>query len=150
MEHTEFEQYDIEVELTLFTPEEGGRERGFSGEFYGPHIAFGGYEWLAHFTLQNREALQPGETARAFVTFFFRPQDLLGKLQPGLPFLLHEGYHPIGTGRVLTILNFEQHAEEARRQEETSALHSDQTRKPILPPWERPRHQPRKKKKKQK
>jgi len=142
-----YKQYDIEVVLTLFVPEEGGRKVGFPSTFNGPHIYLDGGEWLARFTLQDREMLNPGETARVFVTFFYNPHYLLGMLYPNKPFLLHEGYHPIGKGRILSLLNFEKHAEEAKREEEERNAHvSDPSRTQIPLYWERPRHRPRKKK----
>jgi hypothetical protein len=112
-----YEKYDIEVDITLLTPEKGGRKKGLSREFNGPHIYLDDYEWLAWFTLQDCEMLHPGETSRAFVTFFFHPQELIGRLHPGKPFILHEGYHPIGSGRILSILNFEKHSELAMQKE---------------------------------
>jgi hypothetical protein len=49
---------------------------------------------------------------------FFHPQMLIRKLRPDKAFVLHEGYHPIGRGRILSILNVEKHMEEAKRREE--------------------------------
>jgi hypothetical protein len=67
------EQYDMEVELTLFTLEEGGLKEGLPLEtdFDGPRIYIDGYEFRARFTLQDRRILYPGETVHVFVTFFF-------------------------------------------------------------------------------
>lgn len=142
-------QYDMEVELTLFGPEEEGRVMGFPSIFSGPHIYLDNCEWLAQFTLQERERLNPGETARVFVTFFYKPHYLLGRLHPTKLFLLHEGYHPIGKGKILSLLNFEKHAEEAKQQEEEmNAQISDPNRKRIPLHWEQLRHRPRKKKNK--
>jgi len=146
MLNTDLEQYDLEVELTLFPPEEGGRTVGFSSVFHGPHIYLDNGEWLARFTLPDRTVFNPGETAHAFVTFFYKPHYLLGKLHTGKPFLLHEGYHPIGKGRILSLLNFEKHALEAEQQEEKEAQTPDSQRKQIPLPWKRPPHRSRKKK----
>lgn len=99
-------EYDIEVELTLLTPDEGGRERGLPSEFWFPHIFVDGNEWMAYFKLKDRDALHPGETAHVFVVLA-SPEHLRGRLSPGKHFLLHEAYHPIGKGRVLAILNLE-------------------------------------------
>lgn len=139
------EQYDIEVELTLLTPDEGGRKKGLPLEFNGPHIYLDGKEWLAWFTLQDREILNPGETARAFVTFFFRPQELIGRLQPDQEFLLHEAYHPIGKGRILSLLNFEKHAERAKQREE-EGNNPSRTSGISSPPWPREKHKKKKRK----
>jgi hypothetical protein len=111
-----FASYDIEVELTLFSSEEGGRQTGIPSNSYGPHIVVNGYEWHAYFILQDREILNPGETAHVFVTFFF--PELVKDLYDNQIFFLHEGYHPIGKGRVLSMLNFENHVKEAIKQKE--------------------------------
>lgn len=152
MLESHLEQYDIEAELTLFSPEEGGRSAGFPSVFNGPHVYLDNCEWHARFTLQDRPILNPGETTRAFVTFFFRPQALIGKLYPGRLFALHEGYHPIGKGKILSLLNFEKHADEAKRQEEEekTSLLLDPNKQQKRPFWERPHHRLRKKKSKYK
>lgn len=145
----DYEHYDIEVELTLFTPEEGGLKEGLPLTSHSLHIYLDSMELMARFTLRNREMLNPGETDRVFVTFFYKPHVLLGRLHPGKAFVLHEGFHPIGTGTILTMLNFEQHAEAAKqREEEENAQAEDPKRSRIPPSWERPRYRPRKKKKK--
>jgi hypothetical protein len=100
--------YDIEVELTLLTPEEGGRTKPLPSAFWFPHLLIDGSEWMAYFKLRDREILQPGETARVFVVFA-SPELLQGRIYPEKHFRLHEAYHPIGQGRILTMLNFEKH-----------------------------------------
>ncbi len=116
MQHVYAGEYDLEVELTLFPQQEGSRKMGlpFQTDQDGPRLYLDGRECLAVFTLQDRERLLPGETAHIFVTLSF-PEDLIGRLHPDQAFLLHEGYHPIGKGRILALLNFEKHAEEALR-----------------------------------
>ena len=100
-------KYDIEVELTLLTPDEGGRERGLPSEFWFSHIFVDGSEWMAYFKLKDCDALNPGEMALVFVVLG-SPEHLRGRLYPGKHFLLHEAYHPIGKGRVIAILNSEE------------------------------------------
>jgi hypothetical protein len=152
MQHTYFGEYDMKVELALFTLEEGGRKMDlpFQSDFDGPRIYLDGNECHAVFTLQDREWLHPGETAHVFVTFGF-PQNLIGKLHPDQPFLLHEGYRPIGKGRILSLLHFEKHAEEALQQEKERTLQLPDPKRLRIPPrWEQPGHRPRKKKNKEK
>lgn len=152
MQHAYLGEHDMEVELTLFTLEEGGRKMGlpFQSDFDGPRLYLDGSEWHAVFTLQDREWLHPGETAHVFVDVGF-PQYLIGKLLPGKSFLLHEGYRPIGKGRILSLLHFEQHAEEALQREKERNLQLPDPRRLRIPPrWEQPRHRPRKKKNKEK
>ena len=112
------ENNDIEVELTLLTPEKGGRKKGFPMQFTGPHVYFDGYELSAWFTLLDRETFNPGETARVFVAFSFHPQILIGKLYSDKKIFLHEGYHLIGHGRILSNFNFDKHVEEEKRRGE--------------------------------
>ncbi|GEM_PF-1310380 len=142
--HALMDEHDMEVELTLFPLEKGGRIPflPIQTDADGPRIYFDGEEWLAVFTLQDREQLLPGETARAFVTVA-ETDCLIGKLFPGKEFLLRVGCYPTGKGRILSFLHFAKHAEEARQQ---AALLADPNQTPIPPHWERPRHRPRKKK----
>lgn len=151
MRHVYLGEYDMEVELTLFTPEEGGLISGFSRSQAspdGPRIYVDGYECLAAFTLKDREWLYPGETARAFVTVA-SPDKLIGKLFPNQHFLLRASQRPIGKGRVLSLLNLEKHAEETlkeKKEAHENIRFSSEKRTYIPPPWEKPRHRPRKKK----
>jgi len=145
MQDANLEPYDIEVELTLFPPEEGGRNVGFPSTFNGPHLYFDHCEWLARFTLSDRERLNPGETARVLVTFFYQPHALYGRLHLGTSFLLHEGYHAIGKGRILSLLNFEKHAEQAKRQAEEGKDTPTSLISPL--PWSRSKHKKRRRKK---
>lgn len=146
MEYVSREEYDIEVELTLFSSDEGGRRAGLpvQSDFDGPRLYLDGSEYHALFILQDRERLMPGETARVFVTFGFSAH-LLGKLYPGQPFLLREGYHPIGKGRILALLNVEKRAEETTRRDKERNVRPSTSQMPSR--WERPPHRPRKKKK---
>jgi len=140
------EEYDIEVELTLLPTEESGLSNGLYSGTRSFHFYLDDILWIATFFLPDREILFPGETTHAFVRFFFRPDLLLGRLHVGKSFLLKNG-KTIGKGVILSLLHFDKHAEEARRrEEEEKAKPSDQNRKRIPPPWERPRHRPRKKK----
>lgn len=147
MEYVFRGEYDIEVELTFFSSDEGGRRTGLpvQSDFDGPRLYLEGSEYHALLTLQDREWLMPGETARVFVTFSF-PASLLGKLHPDQPFIVRKGYRPIGKGRILALLNFEKHVEETIRQEEERNARPSAPKVP--PHWERPLHQSRKKKKK--
>lgn len=151
MRHAYSGEYDIEVELTLFTPEERGWTSGLS-QFQtspdGPRIYVDGGEWLAVFTLKDCEWLYPGETTHAFVTVT-SPHKLIGKLFPGQHFLLRASQRPIGEGRVLSLLNLEKHAEETLQEEEETSgnIQSLGEKRIYIPPsWEKPRHRPRKKK----
>lgn len=140
----EFEQYDMEVELTLFRFEEGGRKVGILSNSYGPTIVLNGSVWHAHLILQDRDVLNPGETAHVFVAFFF--PHLVKELHVDQTFFLFESGRPIGRGRILRLLNFEKRAEEARQKDE------NETSRIMRVPshWEKPLHKYRLRKKKDK
>lgn len=147
-------EYDMEVELTLFTSEEGGWTSGLS-RFHaspdGPRIYVDGYECLAAFTLKEREWLYPGETAPVFVNVA-SPSDLIGKLFPGQHFLLIASQRPIGKGHVLSLLHLEEHAGKTHLEENETdkrTQNGDEKRSSIPPSQEKLRRRPRKKKRTQ-
>lgn len=151
MQRASLGEYDMEVELTLFTPEEGGWISGlsqFQASPDGPRLYVGRCEYLAAFMLKDCEYLYPGETTHAFV-IVSSPHQLIGKLFPGQQFLLRASQRPIGRGRVLLLLNLEKHAEETLKEKKGTNKNiqlSYEKRISIPPSWEKPRYRPRKKK----
>ncbi len=138
---TEQREYDIEVELTLFTPENGGYAHELPSGSMHEHFFIDGTRWIARYNLLDREILYPGETARVFISFPYHPEALLGRLYSGKPFLLKNST-TIGEGIIIALLNFERHAELSKEH-----VNSTGENKPHIPPkWECPRRQPRKKK----
>lgn len=109
-------EYDLEVEITLLTPEEGGREGKYPWVNHHDHFVIGGGHWIARYDLQDREDLKPGETARVFVTFPNYPRYLVNQLQPGKAFFLCAGPRIVGRGVILALLHLEKHVEHARQQ----------------------------------
>jgi hypothetical protein len=143
------EKYDIEVELSMFSYEESGRELPILSGYQSGHFYLDNIYWIASFFLKDQSELWPGEKGVAHIRFFYHPEALQGKLYPGKPFELREAYRPIGNGTILAILNYEQHTEEALHQEEERiARLVDPNRKQIPPDWEQPHHRLRKKKRK--
>jgi hypothetical protein len=109
-------EYDLEVEITSLTPEEGGREGKYPWLTHYDHFGVGGAHWFARYDLQDREDLKPGETARAFVTFPNYPRYLVTQLQPGKSFYLFAGPRIVGRGIILSLLHLEKHRAHARQQ----------------------------------
>ncbi len=146
--HTDQGEYDLEVELTLFTVEAGGREAGLVSGTWHDHFALDGFVFIARYDLLDRERLLPGETGHVFVSFPYHPEALVGHLQPGKSFVLDAGFHPIGQGRIIALLDFEQHVKEFLEAEAAREATLADPKQPRIPPsWERPRHLPRKRKK---
>lgn len=99
---------DIEVEITFLPTEHGGRRSpAFSG--YRPQFYYGGHDWEAHHEYPDVVQVNPGETVRAFLTFL-SPDKHVGKVMPGMPFLIREGQRVVGYGCVRQILDLEKSA----------------------------------------
>ena len=107
------EEQDIEVTLHYLTSEEGGRKKpAFSG--YMPQFHYRGRDWDAVHTYPDVEFVRPGQTARAYLSFS-RPECHVGRLYPGLEFLIREGPHVVARGVVTRILNLEESARHTGR-----------------------------------
>ena len=107
---------DIEAEITFLTTEEGGRQTpAFSG--YRPQFYYDGQDWdaIQHY-VGVIEPVYPGQTVTAHVSFL-SPQHHVGKLYPGKEFLVREGQHVVGRGKVTKILDLEKSANEAEERE---------------------------------
>lgn len=70
------------------------------------------------FDLKDRSQLFPGKTAPVLVTFYFHPEDLVGRLWVGREFMLLEGARTVGSGTITAMLNFDAHVQEYLRWEE--------------------------------
>lgn len=107
------DQYDIEVELTLYPTDQGGRRAPLFPGYRAGHLALDNTLWIAAWTPKDpdRELVFPGETATMLVHFFYHPEDLSGRLWVGREFLLEEGTY-IGSGVITAMLNFERHAKQ--------------------------------------
>ena len=104
---------DVEVEITYLPPEHGGRTLPvWSG--YRPQFYYLGHDWDAHHEYPDAEQVQPGQTARAYLTCL-SPAEHAGKITVGMPFLIREGNRVVGYGSVRRILDLEDAATSARR-----------------------------------
>lgn len=108
------DQYDIEVEMTLYATDQGGRRAPLFPGYRAGHVALDNDLWIAALAPKepDRELVFPGETATMLVQFFYYPEALYGHLWVGREFLLEEAGTYIGSGVITAMLNFERHVEE--------------------------------------
>jgi hypothetical protein len=92
---------DIEAELTLISPENGGREKQF---FCGmrPQFYYDGQDWDCTLQILNDPVFAHGQTITAFFGFV-TPSAHFGKLVLGKEFLLRDGHKVIAQGRVKAV-----------------------------------------------
>ena len=93
---------DVEVEIYFLPSEHGGR-RGPAFRGYRPQFYYRGHDWDAVYEYPDSEAVMPGETARAYLSFL-SPTEHVGKVAEGMPFLIREGNRTVGYGSVRTVL----------------------------------------------
>lgn len=99
---------DIEVEVTLLPTEHGGRQTpARSG--YRPQFYYAGEDFDGQYRFLDCNEVKPGETARAELAFL-SPGLHVGRVYPGMVYLLREGNRVLGYGRVLRLLGLEQAA----------------------------------------
>ncbi len=104
---------DVEVDL-IFLPTEHGGRRGPARGGYRAQFYCGGRDWDAEHEYPDVPQVTPGETGRAFLTLL-SPERLVGKVRPGMPFLIREGQRVVGYGCVRRLLNLERSAAAARK-----------------------------------
>jgi len=99
---------DVEVDLTFLPTEHGGR-RGPARSGYRAQVYCAGHDWDAQQEFPDVSQVQPGETVCAYLTFL-APDQHVGRLRPGLPFLLREGQRVVGYGCVRRLLDLQHSA----------------------------------------
>ncbi len=104
---------DIEAEITFLPTEHGGR-RGYAATGYRSQFYYGSHDWDVHHEYPDAARVNPGETVRAFLSFL-SPDEHMGKVVPGMPFLIREGQRVVGYGCVRRILDLEKSAAAVRR-----------------------------------
>jgi translation elongation factor EF-Tu-like GTPase len=102
----------IEVEVHYLRAEHGGRSLPCTTG-YRPQFFYDGKDGDAEHEYPDVEQVDPGESARAFLTFL-SPQQHVGRVHPGMPFLVREGNRVVGYGVVRSLPNLERSAREAR------------------------------------
>ena len=102
---------DIEVLLHYLTAEAGGRSApAFSG--YRPQFFYNGRDWDAVHTYPDVERASPGETVRAFLAFL-SPDEHVGHISVGMPFLIREGARTVAYGTVTSLIELATSAQRA-------------------------------------
>jgi translation elongation factor EF-Tu-like GTPase len=102
---------DVEVEVAFLSTDNDGRQGpAYSG--YRPQFFYGGQNWDAIYTFVGVESVDPGETARAYLSFL-SPEAHIGVVHAGMPFLIREGRRIVGFGAVVRILDLEANAGES-------------------------------------
>ena len=92
---------DIETELTLISPEDGGRNKQF---FCGmrPQFYYDEQDWDCTLQILNDPVFAHGQTVQAYFGFA-TPSKHVGKLVPDKEFLLRDGHKVIAQGRVKAV-----------------------------------------------
>lgn len=103
--------HDVEAEITFLPTEHGGRS-GPAHTGYRPQFYYANHDWDAIQTYVGTEVVYPGENVKALLTFM-SPHLHVGKVFVGMPFLIREGNHVVGYGRVTKILDLEESARRA-------------------------------------
>ena len=92
----------IQAEITLFTPDEGGRRVGIF-QRYRPIMVYGGAQYPCEFIFAGAKP-KPGETLTIFMNFL-NPGRLSGKLLPGQRFeFMEKSGQIVGFGTVTQLL----------------------------------------------
>ena len=93
---------DIEATITFLPTEQGGRKTpAYWG--YRPQFYYDGHDWDAAHEYPEVESAKPGDTVHAYLQFL-SPEEHVGKLHVGKPFLIREGQHVVAYGVVTGIL----------------------------------------------
>ena len=103
---------DVEEDNTFLPTEHGGR-RGPARSGYRAQFYYGGRDWDAQHEYPDVSQVSPGERVRAYLTFL-APDQHVGKVMPGMPFLIREGQRVVGYGCVRRILDLEKSAAASR------------------------------------
>jgi translation elongation factor EF-Tu-like GTPase len=93
---------DAEAEVTFLATAEGGRKSPVQND-YRPQFYYDGHDWDAVHEYPDVDAVNPGDTARVLLRFL-SPQEHLGRVVPGLEFLIREGARTVARGRITKIL----------------------------------------------
>ena len=86
------------AEITMRRTEDGGRDGPVRSGYRG-HFHYDGHDWDAHYIFDTEDWIQPGETAEAILQFI-SPWAHQSSLYPGKEFLIREGSHTVGQGRI--------------------------------------------------
>ena len=100
-----------EAILTFLPTEDGGRSAPVFSN-YRPQFYYDGRDWDAPHTYPDVESVRPGDTVRVILSFL-SPDQHVGKLKAGTPFLIREGRKIVGYGAITKLLQLEESARTA-------------------------------------
>lgn len=103
---------DIEAEITFIPTEHGGRD-GPAFNNYRPQFYYAGHDWDARHEYPDVDQANPGDTVRAFLCFL-SPGEHVGRVKPGMAFLIREGAKIVAYGSVTRLMDLEGSAAAAR------------------------------------
>jgi translation elongation factor EF-Tu-like GTPase len=103
---------DIEAEITFIPTEHGGRQ-GPAFNDYRPQFYYASHDWDAPQEFPDVQQVNPGDTVRAFLCFL-SPDEHVGKVKPGMAFLVREGAKIVAYGSVTRLIDLEASATAAR------------------------------------
>jgi translation elongation factor EF-Tu-like GTPase len=89
--------------MFFLRPEDGGRQ-GPARSGYRPQFYYEGHDWDTVHTYIGTDRADPGTWVRAYLAFL-SPEEHLGRLTPGTPFLVREGARALAYGTVTAILD---------------------------------------------
>lgn len=104
---------DAEAILTFLPTEDGGRSGPVFSD-YRPQFYYDGHDRDASHTYPDVESVKPGETVRVILSFL-SPDQHVGKLNIGTPFLIREGRTIVGYGAITKLVELEESARKARQ-----------------------------------
>jgi len=106
---------DVEALVTFLPTAFGGRSTPTFND-YRPQFYYDGHDWDAPHEYPDVKQVNPGDTVRTYLAFL-SPHEHVGKIKPGMPFLIREGNRTVGYGVITQILDLEKSAEAARARE---------------------------------
>ena len=86
------------AEITMRRTEDGGRSGPIRSGYRG-QCHYDDYDWDTHYIFDTEDWIRPGEAAEAILQFM-SPSAHQGRLHPGKEFLIREGSHIVGQGRI--------------------------------------------------
>ena len=99
---------DIEAVVTFIPTEHGGR-KGPAFSDYRPQFYYAGHDWDAPQQYPDVEQVNPGDTVRAYLSFL-SPEEHVGRVKPGMAFLIREGQKIVRYGSVTKLIDLEKSA----------------------------------------
>ena len=95
----------IEAQITFLPTAEGGKTNPVTTGYF-VQFFYDGQNWDAIHTYPDREWVNPGDSATAYLAFL-TPEHHRGKLYAGKTFEIREGFHTVATGIVTKVIELD-------------------------------------------